>query len=778
MRPLHQDALLAAVLTAGMLVEEGLQLDRTRRGALTIILVVLIGATLVWRRRAPAAATAGALIGLGFFIRLAETPDWSLPLLVVAIEFFTVGESDYSRRRLLVTGGVLLAGLFVIFTIDPQDTLSSVLALAANTALVGLLPLALGRALRNRRLLARELRARTTQLERDRDERMRQAAVDERTRIARELHDVVAHHVSVMVIQAQGAQRVATVDPLAAKEALKAVESSGRDALREMRAMTGVIRDSDAELEASPPGLARLPALADRARAAGLPVELHLEPELPALPLGLDLIAYRIVQEALTNAIKHAGRTRATVSVRCSHGTLELEVADDGSGSAVANTTGAGHGLIGMRERLALYDGELEAGRTPAGGFRVRAAIPLDAAGKPSEPPSVPEIPAARAPGRRLSSHADRWVDVGLAVGVAAIASANLILSSHHHGSVVLNLLVGGLMGGVALLWRKHTLLYATATIVLAVVSTAWLTDIRTFPLAIYVLVLPSYALAVYEDLPRGLAGLAFLAAGCATVNRVGPRPATVGDFVFPVAVIVCTFAVGRALRGSRMLAGELARGNRRLAAEREHRARLAVADERTRIARELHVVVANSVSEMVVAAELGQRLVDSDPAGATETMSAIERTGREALTEMRRILGMLRGSDAAPLEPGHGLGAIPALLERARRHGHVVELNVEGEPGPLPASVDLAAYRIVEEALENRNGHAGSEQVLRILFEFREHDLRLVIDDPGARVASATVGMRERVALCHGGLSEGRSDDGGQELRISLPRDNTAVLA
>ena len=778
MRSLYQDALLAAVLTAAMLVEEGLQLDRTRQGALTMVLVVLIGATLVWRRRAPAAATAGALIALGFFIRFAETPDWSLPLLVVAIEFFTVGESDYSRPRLLVTGGALLAGLFVIIAIDPQDSLTSGLALVANTALIGLLPLALGRALRNRRLLARDLRALTKQLERDRDERTRQAAVDERTRIARELHDVVAHHVSVMVIQAQGAQRVATVDPLAAKEALEAVESSGRDALREMRAMTGVMRESDAELEALPPGLARLPALADRARAAGLAVDLRVSPELPALPMGLDLIAYRVVQEALTNAIKHAGRTRATVSVRCSQGVLELEVADDGSGSAAADTTGAGHGLVGMRERLALYDGELDAGRTPAGGFRVRARIPLDAAVQPSEPPPVPDNPVPRARGGRLGTHDDRWVDVGLAVGVGAIASANLLLSSHRHGSVVLNLLVGALMGGVALLWRKHTLLYATATIVLAVASTAWLTDIRTFPLAIYVLVLPSCALAVYEDLPRGLAGLAFLIAGCATVNRVGPRPTTVGDFVFPVAVLVCTFAVGRALRGSRMLAGELARRNRRLADEREHRARLAVADERTRIARELHVVVANSVSEMVVAAELAQRLIDQDSAGATQAMSAIERTGRAALVEMRRILGMLRGPDAAPLEPEHGLGAIPALLERARRHGHVVELNVEGEPGPLPASVELAAYRIVEEALESRHGRTRSEQLLRILFEFREHDLGVVIEDSSARTASATIGMRERVALCHGDLSEVRHDDGGQELRITLPTDNTAVFA
>ena len=481
MRPLQQDALLAAVLTAAMLVEEGIQLEHSRHGALTVVLVVVIGATLVCRRQAPAAATAGALIALGFFIRVAETPDWTVPLLVVAIEFFTVGESDYSRPRLLVTGGLLLAGLLVIVAIDPQDAHIGGLALVANTALFGLLPLAVGRALRNRRMLARELRARTAQLERDRDERMRQAAVDERTRIARELHDVVAHDVSVMVIQAQGAQRVAAVDPFAAKEALEAVESSGRDALREMRAMTGVVRDSDAELEGSSPGLAQLPVLADRARAAGLAVELQVSPELPALPLGLDLIAYRVVQEALTNAIKHAGRARASVSVQCSERVLELEVSDDGSGDAIADTTGAGHGLVGMRERLALYAGELEAGPTPAGGFRVRAKIPLDAAAGLSEPRPLPESQVIRAPSRRLNTHSTRLVDLGLALGVAAIASANLLLSSHRHGAMALNVLVAVLMGAVALLWRKQALLFATATMALAVVSTAWLTDCAPF---------------------------------------------------------------------------------------------------------------------------------------------------------------------------------------------------------------------------------------------------------------------------------------------------------
>ena len=236
------------------------------------------------------------------------------------------------------------------------------------------------------------------------------------------------------------------------------------------------------------------------------------------------------MQEALTNVIKHAGSARASVSVQRSERVLELEVSDDGRGDAIADTTGAGHGLVGMRERLALYAGELEAGPTPAGGFRVRARIPLDAAAQPvrtaapsgesSDPCSEPAPEHTfHSPGRPRARP-----------GVAAIASANLLLSSHRHGAVALNVLVAVLMGAVALLWRKQALLFATATMALAVVSTAWLTDIRTFPLAIYVLVLPPYALAAYEDLPRGLAGLAVLIAGACAVNLVGARPTTVGD--------------------------------------------------------------------------------------------------------------------------------------------------------------------------------------------------------------------------------------------------------
>jgi signal transduction histidine kinase len=183
-----------------------------------------------------------------------------------------------------------------------------------------------------------------------------------------------------MVIQTAAARSVAHNDRVAARVALGAVESSGREALAEMRRMVGVLHKGDVELaDTAPPGLSQLGALATRARAAGLPVEVHVQGSPRDLPAGLDLAAYRLIQEALTNAIKHAGGARARVVVQYEPTMLELEVSDDGVGpAATAHENDSGHGLIGMRERLRLYGGELRSGRRRGGGFAVSARIPLE----------------------------------------------------------------------------------------------------------------------------------------------------------------------------------------------------------------------------------------------------------------------------------------------------------------------------------------------------------------------------------------------------------------
>ncbi|WP_449060918.1 sensor histidine kinase [Planomonospora algeriensis] len=207
-------------------------------------------------------------------------------------------------------------------------------------------------------------------------------AVEERIRIARELHDVVAHSVSVMVMQA-GAARL-TLDPaqVAQREALTAVEETGREAVEELRRMVGLLRTGpDAEGLAPQPGLARLDDLVEQARAAGLEVGLSVEGVPAPLPMGLDLSAYRIVQEALANTLRHAGPTRSEVTVAYRPRMLCLDIVDegprDGRTPIAGGPAGTGHGLIGMRERVALFHGRLSAGPLPEGGYGVRVSLPL-----------------------------------------------------------------------------------------------------------------------------------------------------------------------------------------------------------------------------------------------------------------------------------------------------------------------------------------------------------------------------------------------------------------
>jgi len=219
-------------------------------------------------------------------------------------------------------------------------------------------------------------RERRAQLaERERDVAAREAVVEERARIARELHDVIAHHVSVMVVQAGAERRTLDASNESTRDVLETIEHTGRGALTEMRRLLGMLRDEAADPLSPQPGLGDVPVLVGQLREAGLPVELHVDGERRELPVSVDLSAYRIVQEALTNSLKHAGRADATVSVRYGADAVELEISDNGVG-ANATTGSGGHGLIGMRERVALCGGRFHAGQNATGGFTVQASLP------------------------------------------------------------------------------------------------------------------------------------------------------------------------------------------------------------------------------------------------------------------------------------------------------------------------------------------------------------------------------------------------------------------
>jgi signal transduction histidine kinase len=234
-----------------------------------------------------------------------------------------------------------------------------------------------GFALRERAAQADAAEERARRAERERETAARIAVAEERARIARELHDIVAHAVSVMVLQV-GAVRHKLPETVAEdKDALRGVEQAGRSALAEMRRLLGAMRDDGQDVELTPqPGLDGLDALVESVGRAGLPVRLHVEGDAFPLPRAIDLSAYRIVQEGLTNALKHARANRADVTVRYGNEGVQVEVRDDGAGAG--RSDGLGHGLVGIRERVKIYGGEMTAGTAPAGGFVLSARLPLD----------------------------------------------------------------------------------------------------------------------------------------------------------------------------------------------------------------------------------------------------------------------------------------------------------------------------------------------------------------------------------------------------------------
>jgi signal transduction histidine kinase len=235
----------------------------------------------------------------------------------------------------------------------------------------------LGDNLRTRRAYLHEVEERAARLEREREANARRAASEEQARIARELHDIIAHNVSVMTVQAAAAGDAFETRPERVRGALASIESTGREALTELRRLLGSVRPDDGVGTFGPqPGLARLEALIEQVRSAGLGVELSVEGSPHELPPGIDLSAYRIVQEALTNTLKHARASKATVLIRYGAGALELDVVDDGRGEAEDGVE-LGRGIIGMRERAALVGAELRVGPAPGGGFGVHARIPL-----------------------------------------------------------------------------------------------------------------------------------------------------------------------------------------------------------------------------------------------------------------------------------------------------------------------------------------------------------------------------------------------------------------
>ncbi len=335
---------------------------------------LLLDMPLAWRRTAPLAAS--LLVLLGVDLQSAWTSNSAEGLEVIfAIGVATYSVAAYGTRRHALTGLAGFAIGYAIFTWFDRNvqTGQSSEEWSAAFFCVIFVTMWLGGLWIHSRREATLLAERTAGIERE----AAAAVAGERARMARELHDIVSHNLSVVVLQAAGARAGG-----ASASTLEKIERSGREALVEMRRLLGVLREDDdgAELLTPQPGIAQLEQLAESVRAAGVPVELELDDGLPPLAPAVELAAYRIVQEALTNVLKHAAPARATVRVRLEGDALAVDVADDGTVPARASVNGSGHGIAGMRERVALFGGELEAGRLPDVGFAVHARIPAGAA--------------------------------------------------------------------------------------------------------------------------------------------------------------------------------------------------------------------------------------------------------------------------------------------------------------------------------------------------------------------------------------------------------------
>ena len=334
------------------------------------VVVVLVALPLVFRRSNPGLT----MLLTGFGAGAAGAVGIPVQPLAPIVALYTVAAWS------TLTDTVVTTAIFLTVTTSLVLSTGQLYVLYSNTLIV-LGVAVLGRIIWSHREQAHELALRAHELGLEREERARLAIRTERARIAREMHDVLAHSTSVMVVQATGAQRLVRTRPEAAEDALGVIAETGRQSLADLRRMLGLLRREDDRVPTAPqPTLVDIPDLVAEFVDAGVPVDLRM-PDRTSLDGPVGLSAYRIVQEALTNVLKHADPQRVIVDVRLLDARVEVEVLDDGGAARQLDTVGGGYGLVGMRERAGLVGGTLEAGPRPGGGFRVAATLPLDPSG-------------------------------------------------------------------------------------------------------------------------------------------------------------------------------------------------------------------------------------------------------------------------------------------------------------------------------------------------------------------------------------------------------------
>ena len=780
------DAGVAVVLSAGALAT----MVPASSGVLTVLAVAcaLGGTTAVaWRRRYPLLAAVMAAAGLAGYACLTHDHSMGIEPFAVLLTFYTAGARGLSRRHLVQLAAPLGYGIRACVTVAAATGELTVANLAAHGLVITVVPAAAGVMVARQRSLAQRLAAANEELRHEQDLRLATVAARERNRVARELHDVVAHGVSVMVVQAGAARITVRDEPAMARAALREVATSGRAAMTELRRIMGVLRQDENDAAGPQFGIGGLTALVERRRAGGLPAQLSVAGAAAALPASTDLTLYRIVQEALTNVVKHASSAPTQIRVAFEPGEVDVRVTNASPRPGVTERRPArsGHGLVGMRERVEACGGALWHGSCPDDGYEVHARLPLarlrsePALGPEPELGTKPELGTEPEQTRSRVRAGIAWAASGLrppsTVSTATLTAVVLVVlvadaatSGDRRGSLALNV---GLTAAMSLLlwWRRRApLLFLVAVNLLALPLSNGLTSINAPTLvSTYVFVVPLWTVAAWSTAGTAITGLALTAgafAGAGAYWHLG-----VASVVPNVVVAAALWVVARVIRSQRTMIDDLERTSARLQAEQEARELLALAGERTQMVRDLDSSVAERVSGMIVLAEATDATACADPEAAIESIARIEASGRAALGQMRQILGLLRAEhDPAELRPLLGIEHIHDLIERSGAAGGLVDLTVTGRPGPLLGGIDVAAYRLVADVLACA-GRTVSGPVT-IGLHFRDDTLELGIALPESFPDWPDATTREQIMRCDGQIS--RSVLGaGEKITVALPR-------
>ena len=476
-------------------------------------------------------------------------------------------------------------------------------------------------------------------------------AADERLRMAQELHDVVAHSLSVIAVQAGIGVHLIDRQPAEAAHALDAIRSTSTTAAGELSRLVEILRAGGSTDGAPAPALDDVTVIIEQIRSAGVPITYTVTGDLDTVPAGVSLAAYRIVQEALTNVVRHAGRAQATVTVHVADDHVDLCVDDDGRGATTTLDTGTGnggHGLIGMSERAQMYGGEVRSGPRPGGGFRVRATLRYFASAMANEastnPPTGSTGGHGAAPGRRRPAP---WMwDLVLAGLMAVVAAVELIASGPtrlepHYGPAHVWPWLLRIGCCLALVVRRRYPTLSLAAIM--ILSSSLKIGGHQYGVMLFALLIGLYAVASYTTTRRLVCAVVASYADMAIIAHSKPSEVTAAGAIWVCIFVTATAIAGYVSRRDRQRrTTDLAERENAVDAQSRH-ALLVITNERLRIADELSTIITRSIHTIALEANAGSQMVDIDPIAARKTLEVISAISRDALNDLRRLLKRIR---------------------------------------------------------------------------------------------------------------------------------------